>query len=457
MTVLITINPATEEEYARYSVMTQQEVADMIDAMHLAQQRFSVSDFARRSANLMNLAYCLRQDKLRYASIISLEMGKPISQSIAEIEKCALLAEYYAKHGEKFLQPETIQTEFYKSYRSFHPLGIIFAIMPWNFPFWQVLRCALPNLMAGNAFLLKHAPNCIGSSLAIEELLLLAGFPQQVFRSALIDVELAPFIIHHPKIAGVTLTGSNRAGKSVAKEAGAALKKVVLELGGSDPYVILADADLPYAALQCVQSRLANCGQVCIAAKRLIVVKEVKEAFEALVIDAVKAYKMGNPMDAATQLGPMAREDLRATLHAQVLLSIAAGARCVLGGFIPEEVGYYYPPTVLVDVSPDSPAFLEELFGPVLCITVAENEAQAMELANQSEFGLAAVVFTRDIEKGEYLARDVLQAGTCAVNSLVASDPRLPFGGIKQSGYGRELSIEGIREFTNIKTVVVKQ
>ncbi len=455
MTTINMINPTTEQVCGTYTLMNEKDVGQIIQDMGIAQQSWATTPFKTRKHHMMNLAQLLHEEKTYYATIMTTEMGKPISQAIAEIEKCALLCEFYADQGEKFLEPETIQTEFYKSYRSFQPLGIIFAIMPWNFPFWQVMRFAVPNLMAGNAGLLKHAPNCMGAALAIEQLFLKAGFPRLLFSSLIIDVDLAPFVIHHPKIAGVTLTGSNRAGRSVAKEAGDALKKVVLELGGSDPYVILDDADLERAADECVISRLNNCGQVCIAAKRMIVVKSVRDAFEALVIEKAKKYQMGLPQHQATNLGPMARNDLRITLHDQVERSIAAGARCVLGGTLASGIGYFYPATVLLDVTADSPAFHEELFGPVICITVAEDETHALRLANQTEFGLAGAIFTRDLEKGERLARDVMDVGTCAVNAHVRSDPRLPFGGIKQSGYGRELSMEGMREFVNVKTIVV--
>ncbi|OGT55938.1 MAG: hypothetical protein A3F43_02730 [Gammaproteobacteria bacterium RIFCSPHIGHO2_12_FULL_42_10] len=284
-----------------------------------------------------------------------------------------------------------------------------------------------------------------------------AGYPDGLFRSLIIDVNLAPFIIKHPFITGVTLTGSNHTGKIIAKEAGDALKKVVLELGDSDPYLILEDADLTFAAEQCVLSRLNNAGQVCIAAKRFIVVEKVRAQFEALVIEKAKTYCMGDPTDPKINLGPMAREDLRTKLHEQVQRAIADGARCVLGGNLPDGVGYYYPVTVLLDVTSHSPAFSEELFGPVICITPAKDESEAIALANQTQFGLAAAVFTQDLEKGEHIARENIAAGTCAVNVLVASDPGLPFGGIKQSGFGRELSIEGMREFANIKTVIVSK
>lgn len=456
MTEVHSINPATEAVCGTYQLMGQDEVGDCVDSVQRAQELWCKTGLQIRTMALQRLADCLRKDSAYYAGLITTEMGKPITQSLAEIEKCALLAEYYAAHGEAFLKPEMIETEFYKSYRSFQSLGIIFAIMPWNFPFWQVMRFALPNLMAGNGALLKHAPNCLGIALAIEALFRKAGFPEQLFRSLLMDIDLVPYVIQRPEVAGVTLTGSNKAGKSVAAEAGAAIKKVVLELGGSDPYVILADADLQHAAEQCVKSRFSNCGQVCIAAKRLIVVKEVKEVFEAYVIEEARKYHMGNPLDPATTIGPMARADLRLQLHDQVQRTINAGAHCVLGGSIPEKLGYYYPPTVLLNVAAESPAFTEELFGPVIAITAADNEEQALALANRSAFGLAGAIFTSDLAKGEYLAREVLQSGTCAVNTLVASDPRLPFGGIKQSGFGRELSQEGMREFVNVKTVIVK-
>lgn len=455
MTTINTINPATEEICGQYPLMKQDEVARIIQNMHPVQQAWSQAPLSLRQQCFFKLAQVLLEEKEACATLITTEMGKPITQARLEIEKCARLCDYYAKEAEAFLKPQTIQTEFYKSYRSFHALGIIFAIMPWNFPFWQVMRFAVPNLIAGNGGLLKHAPNSTGTALKIEQLFLKAGFPENLFRSLVIDVDLAPFVIHHPHIMGVTLTGSNLAGKSVAAEAGAALKKVVLELGGSDPYIILEDADLDLAATQCVLSRLGNAGQVCIAAKRIIVVESVKSAFETLVLQKAKTYVMEDPLNEKTILGPMARDDLRKKLHEQVQCSIKSGAKCLLGGTLPERKGYYYPATVFTDVTKDSPAFHEELFGPVICIITAKDEKHAMQLANMTEFGLAGAVFTRDLVKGERLARDGIDAGTCAVNTLVSSDPRLPFGGIKQSGYGRELSVEGIHEFVNIKTVIV--
>lgn len=456
MSKIETINPATEQVIATYDLLNEAQLSKAIGEASTAQEQWRSSDYGVRKTLMKQMAALLRENKDEYAKLITTEMGKPITQATAEIEKCANLCDFYTAHGEQFLKPELIKTEYSTSYRCFEPLGLIFAIMPWNFPFWQVMRFAVPNLMAGNGALLKHSSNCLGISMAIEQLFLNAGFPKDLFTNLLIDVDLAPFVIQHSKVAGVTLTGSNRAGKSVAKEAGAALKKVVLELGGSDPYVILEDADLQLAAEQAVLSRLNNCGQVCIAAKRIIVVESVLKKFEQLVLTQAKEYPIGNPLDGQTVLGPMARENLRSNLHDQVQRTVAAGARCVLGGQIPEDTGYYYPATVLLNVAVDSPAFTEELFGPVICITPAKDEQHALQLANQSAFGLSGAVFTQDLAKGERIAKEVINVGTCAVNSLVASDPRLPFGGIKQSGYGRELSVEGMREFVNIKTVVVK-
>lgn len=455
MPSITTINPETGTICGQYPLMDEDEVGQIIQAMQPTQKAWSQHSIATRRQCFIRLAQLLLDNKLAYANQITTEMGKPITQAIAEIEKCARLCSYYVTHADSFLKPQVIETEFHKSYRSFQPLGILFAIMPWNFPFWQVFRFVVPNLIAGNACVLKHAPNTTGAALLIEQLFVEAGFPKHVLRSLIMDVSVAPFVIQHPLIMGVTLTGSNRAGKSVAGIAGAALKKVVLELGGNDPYIILEDADLEQAAQQCIVSRLSNAGQVCIAAKRIIVLESIKSQFEALLVEKAKAYVVGSPQDTKTLLGPMAREDLRETLHSQVTRCIASGAKCLLGGSIPEGRGYYYPATVLTDVPIDSPAFCEELFGPVVCIFSAKDEEEAIQLANQSEYGLGGAVFTSNLEKGEHIARDRMQSGTCTVNTMVASDPRMPFGGIKQSGYGRELSVEGIHEFMNIKTVVV--
>ncbi len=383
-------------------------------------------------------------------------MGKPILASTAEIEKCQLACNFYAENAEKFLAPRSVVTNKTKSFVVYRPLGIIFAIMPWNYPFWQVFRCAAPNLMAGNAMLLRHSPNSTGAGLAIEELCREAGLPQNLFRTLVIDNETAAQVIKHHQIKGVTLTGSPRAGAIVGSTAASALKKVVLELGGSDPYIVLKDADLAKAAKICVASRLNNSGQVCIAAKRIIVVNSVREQFEKLVLDELKNYHMGDPMDNSYNLGPLARADLRETVHRQVQDCISKGATLLMGGKIPSNPGFYYPPTVLKDIGPNMAAMKEEIFGPVIALINAKDEDEAIHIANDSDYGLAAAVFTENIQRGEEIATNKIHAGTCAVNDLVSSDPRLPFGGIKNSGFGRELGEEGIREFTNVKTVYIK-
>ena len=450
------INPATGKLHKSYETLTQNELGQAIDHMEATRQDWLHVELKQRCKLMHNAAKVIRDDLDRYAMIITEEMGKPITQAKAEIEKCAWLCEHYADHAETYLQPELIQTEKSKSYRCFKPMGIVFAIMPWNFPFWQVMRFAVPNLLGGNAGLLKHAPNSTAAGQSVQEIFEKAGFPKGLFQSVIIDVELCGFIIDHHLVTGVTLTGSERAGSAVGAQAGKALKKVVLELGGSDPYVILEDADLDLAAQQCAISRLGNSGQVCIAAKRIIVVDAVREAFLEKLMAQIKTYQIGDPTDPKTNMGPMAREDLRTQLHDQVQRSIAAGVECVMGGELPEGDGYYYPPTVFLDVKKGTPAYDEELFGPVVCVLYAQDEDEALRIANDTPYGLGAAVFTQDVAKGEIIARDKLEAGTCSVNALVGSDPRLPFGGIKLSGHGRELAAEGMHEFMNIKTVVIK-
>ena len=362
---------------------------------------------------------------------------------------------YYADNAEEFLSDQPIETGEGKTFVSFRPLGVIFAIMPWNFPFWQVLRFAVPAIMAGNAALLKHSPNVPGSALEIEKLFREAGFPEGLFRSLLIDVPMTETIISDPRVRLVTLTGSVRAGRSVAETAGRWLKKTVLELGGSDPYVVLADADLNAAVSTCVTSRLINSGQSCIAAKRFIVVDEIAEDFERLLVNQMKSKSVGDPLDRVTDVGPMAREDLRDQLHGQVERSVQAGAHLLLGGTLPERPGFYYPPTVLSGVRKGMAAYDEELFGPVASIIRVADEAEAIETANDSDYGLGGAVFTSNRHRGEEIASKQIDSGNVFVNGFVKSDPRVPFGGVKNSGYGRELSWFGIREYVNIKTVWV--
>ena len=409
-----------------------------------------------RTEKLLQLATVLRSRKQELAILMAQEMGKPVKQGLAEVEKCAVCCEYYADHAAAHLQDQLIPTEASKSYVSFQPLGIILAIMPWNFPLWQVIRFLAPALSAGNAALLKHASNVPGCAIAIEEMVNEAGFPAHLFQTLLISSKEVNAVLEHPKVMAATLTGSSPAGKQVAQKAGSLLKKVVLELGGSDPYIILADADLEAAADACVNSRLINSGQSCIAAKRFIVEAPVAEKFTQLLLEKMKAKKMGNPLEETTDVGPQARADLRDELHEQVSKSIQKGARCLLGGEIPEGNHAFYPPTLLTNVQPGMPAYEEELFGPVAAIITAADEAEAIKIANDTEFGLGSAIFTSNLEKGEHIARNELQSGSSFVNQLVQSDSRLPFGGIKTSGFGRELGMFGMHEFVNIKTVSIK-
>lgn len=455
LSVFQSINPATGEVIASYAESSAAQVARIADQAAAAHQKWRGLKFSERATRLRSAAALLRRDKEQFALLIAREMGKPLEQGCAEIEKCAACCEYFAEHAEQFLGLEEFRTEASRSYVLFQPLGVLLAIMPWNFPFWQVIRAAAPALMAGNAVILKHASNVSGCALAIEALFREADLPAGLFATVLIPALRVVELIAHPAIAAVTLTGSTAAGRSVAASAGARLKKTVLELGGSDPYIILDDADLEAAAETCVASRLINSGQSCIAAKRFIVVKEVRFQFEELLVAKMRVRRIGNPLDAETQIGPLARIDLRQSLHDQVRRSIQTGAILLLGGNIPDGAGAFYPPTVLSEVRPGMAAFDEETFGPVAAVVEAEHEGAAIALANRTVFGLGAAVFTRDRARGERVAAQ-LDAGCCFVNDFVRSDPRLPFGGIKESGYGRELAAFGIREFVNIKTVSVK-
>mgnify|MGYP003444832007 FL=1 len=454
--MLTSINPTNNKPILTYDETSSEESLKIIS---LADDAFTIwkeTSFAHRSALMKNAARVLRENSEEYSVLMTVEMGKPIVQSRAEVEKCAWVCDYYAENAEMFLADEIIKTEATKSFVSYQPIGVILAIMPWNFPFWQVFRFAAPNLMSGNAGLLKHASNVSGCALAIENVFRKAGFPENLFRTLLVKSKNSKKIISNEKIRAVTLTGSVPAGKSVASLAGSLIKKTVLELGGSDPYVILEDADLEKAAMSCVTSRLINAGQSCIAAKRFIIVESVYDKFEKLYLDLMAKKKMGDPFDEKNDLGPQASLQLRDELHDQVLRSVKQGAELILGGTIPDMAGAYYPPTILRNVKPGMAAFDEELFGPVAALIKANDEEDAIELANKSIFGLGAAVFTKDIERGERIAKEKLNAGCCFVNDFVKSDPRLPFGGIKESGYGRELSLFGIKEFVNIKSVYIK-
>ena len=452
---LISMNPATGDEIARHVEMTDAEVEAALAASNLAFASWRATLLATRADLLTRAAAELRRRAPDLARLMALEMGKPLAQGAAEIEKCASVCEYYSAHGERFLAAEAVATEAARSVVVYQPLGTVLAIMPWNFPFWQVLRFAAPALVAGNAALLKHAPNVTGCALAIEDVLRTAGAPDGLFQVLRLDEGRVGAVIDDPRVAAVTLTGSTRAGRAVASRAGAALKKCVLELGGSDPYLILDDADLDAAVAACVTSRLINTGQSCIAAKRFIATRRRAARVEQLFVEGMSARVMGDPFADGVDLGPLARHDLRDVLHRQVRESAAAGARVLLGGALPDGPGAYYRPTVLADVRPGMPAYHEELFGPVASLITADDEEDAIRIANDTVFGLGAAVFTRDPARGERIATDRLAAGSCFVNAFVKSDPRLPFGGIKDSGYGRELGLWGLREFVNVKTVWV--
>jgi succinate-semialdehyde dehydrogenase / glutarate-semialdehyde dehydrogenase len=450
------VNPATGQPVKVYREMTLEDTAAAIAQAHDAWQAWRTTTFAERSGLMKKAAAILRNRKDELARLMATEMGKPLRQGVAEAEKCAWVCDYYADNAEAILRPETVKTEATRSYVAFEPLGVVLAVMPWNFPLWQVYRFAAPALMAGNAGVLKHASNVPGSALAIEEIFVQAGFPKGIFRTLLIGSGQVRAVIEHPLVRAVTLTGSTPAGRSVASQAGQVLKKTVLELGGSDAYIVLEDADLENAAQTCVNSRLINSGQSCIAAKRFIVVAPVVRQFTERFVALMNAKKVGDPFAEGTDVGPLARHDLRDALHQQVTASIAHGAKLLLGGEIPPGDGAYYPPTVLAQVKPGMPAFDEELFGPAAAIIEAKDEGDAIRLANASRFGLGAAVFSGNAARGERVARQ-LEAGATYVNSLVASDPRLPFGGVKESGYGRELGTFGIKEFVNVKTVYIKE
>lgn len=448
------INPTTEEVLARFDEFTAAQTAEAVHQVAAAFRGWAASSFAERGAPLRRAAAYLREHNERFARLITLEMGKPITQAAAEIEKCAWNCDFFADNAERLLADRPVATNARESYVAFEPLGVVLAVMPWNFPFWQVFRFAAPALMAGNTVLLKHASNVPQCALAIEEVFQESGFPRGVFRTLLIPGSGVEPLIADPRVRAVTLTGSDETGTQVAAAAGRNLKRTVLELGGSDPFVVLEDADLDLAARAGAVARWQNTGQSCIAAKRFIVVEDVAAEFERRFVEAAAALKVGDPLEAETQVGPMARPDLREGIERQVRESVALGAEIVLGGARLERPGYFFAPTILTDVSPDMPVLAEEVFGPVAAVVRARDVDHAVALANDTEFGLGASIWTQDVERAKTLARRI-EAGSVFVNALVASDPRLPFGGVKRSGYGRELGEFGILEFTNIQTVWV--
>jgi succinate-semialdehyde dehydrogenase/glutarate-semialdehyde dehydrogenase len=452
-----TVNPATEEVEDTYEKHSSEDVEEILTEADETFNEWNTKRIEERESLLSEAADVLRDRKREYAETMTREMGKPVSQAVAEVEKCAWVCEYYAERAGEHLQDERIGGEpGTKTYARYEPLGVVLAVMPWNYPFWQVFRFAAPALAAGNVGILKHASNVPGCALAIQDVFDRAGFPEGAFSALLVDSGDVDGVIRDDRVRAVTLTGSNPAGEAVASTAGEEIKKTVLELGGSDPFVVLDDADVETAAETAAQARNLNSGQSCIAAKRHIVHEDVYEDFLKAFVGEVNDMTVGDPSEEDTDVGPQARGDLRDELHAQVKASIEAGATLETGGEIPDGDGYYYPPTVLTDVPDACPVANEEVFGPVAAVFPVSGEDEAVELANSSRYGLGASVWTEDLRRGEELTRRI-DAGMTFVNSLVRSDPRLPFGGVKESGYGRELAADGIREFTNKKTVWIQE
>jgi succinate-semialdehyde dehydrogenase/glutarate-semialdehyde dehydrogenase len=453
---LQTVNPATGEPgraYAAHSIDDAKAAATAARAAFLDWRRTS---FDERAVIIRKAAEILRALKDEFARLMTEEMGKTVTDGRAEVEKCAFHCDWFADHAEEYLRHEPADIGGGEAFITFNPIGIVLAVMPWNFPFWQVFRAAAPALMAGNGMLLKHASNVPGCALAIEDVLHQAGVPKDLFRTLLLPSHDVEALIKDDNVAAVTLTGSVPAGKAIATAAGSVLKKCVLELGGADAYLVLEDADIPAAAKIAATARMVNGGQSCIAGKRFIVIRSILEPFEQALVGAMRGYEMGDPAQSRTRLGPMQSVKARDEIHSQVEESVAKGAKLLLGGKVPDRPGAWYPATVLGDVQPGQPAHDEEVFGPVAAIIAAEDEAEAIRIANASEFGLGSGVLTGDIDRGRRIAAEELEAGMSFVNENVRSDPRTPFGGVKHSGFGRECGVFGIREFVNIKTVHVK-
>lgn len=448
------INPATEEVLAEFETMSLEAALKCARSTGMVQKMWSSQSVKARCVYMEKLAHVLRGKILEYATLMTKEMGKPITQSKAEVEKCALMCEFYAAQAPAFLAPDHIPTEAKKSYVRFDPLGVVLGVMPWNFPFWQVFRFVVPALAAGNGALLKHASNVPQCALAIEGVFIEAGFPEGIFKTLLIDANVAMQLIASNAVDAVSLTGSTQAGASVAEVAGRNLKKCVLELGGSDAFIVLKDADLEAGAKTAVQARMVNAGQSCIAAKRFIIEAAVAPEFQRLAAEHFSTLKMGDPTDESVTIGPLAKADIRDSLRAQLERAVLEGAQIVKGGTVISGKGYFFEPTLLTNVTPQMAVATEETFGPLMPLIVARDRAEALRIANDSAFGLGASVWTRDLSVAEEMAAE-LETGFVAINAMVKSDQRLPFGGVKKSGFGRELGSYGIREFVNIKTVVV--
>ena len=451
----VSLNPATNQVVQTYTSWDSTQLQRALEKAHSAQRIWAQTSFMQRTEMLRHATNQLLAQRNKYAALITMEMGKPLREAIAEVEKCASACDYYAQHAEEFLRAEPVKSDADKSYVAYHPLGVVLAIMPWNFPFWQVFRAAIPALTAGNAVLLKHAPSVPQCALAIEALFRGCNLPEGVFTNLMIEVEQTAKVIASPHVHAVTLTGSEAAGRKVAACAGQHLKKCVLELGGSDPFIVLHDADMEHTVNMAVASRFLNCGQSCIAAKRFIVVPQIADEFLHRLKTKVEALKLGDPMDDATQIGPMARIDLRDTLHRQISDSIAQGASAVTGCKPAEREGFFYQPSILDRVTTKTCAYHEELFGPVAIVIRAKSEEDALHIANETRFGLGSSIWSNDVARAEKLAAQI-EAGCTFINGMVKSDPRLPFGGVKSSGYGRELSELGMHEFVNAKTVWVR-
>ncbi|MEK6662847.1 MAG: NAD-dependent succinate-semialdehyde dehydrogenase [Pseudomonadota bacterium] len=452
----VSLNPSVNKVMHTYPSWDSHRLALALEKTHDVQTAWAQTSFTHRAEILRDVAIHLRVHRDQYAALITQEMGKLLRESRAEVEKCAGGCDYYAEYAESFLKPELVESDAGKSYVAHYPLGVVLAVMPWNFPFWQVFRAAAPALMAGNAVVLKHASNVPQCAQMIETIFHDSGLPEGLFTTLMIEVDQVVDVIASPHVQAVTLTGSEAAGRKVAAAAGQHLKKCVLELGGSDPFIVLRDADLDFTSNMAVASRFMNCGQSCIAAKRFILVPEIAEAFLHEFKTKTEALTLGDPTADATQIGPMARLDLRETLHQQVTDSIAQGATALTGCQPDAREGFYYPPSILDHVTAKTRAYHEELFGPVAIVIRAESEAHAMQIANETKFGLGSSIWCKDVARAEALATQI-QAGCTFINGIVKSDPRLPFGGVKASGFGRELSHHGIHEFVNAKTVWIRQ